>query len=113
MAFKVKRAGKDDGASPSDEKGKRVYEQDVDEADHGDEGEDVQKKGQKAAGQDLIDAIKGGDPHEVYAAHRHLTMVHASHTDKGMGDPDGGDGPMGASELVASIKGEKKHKKED
>jgi hypothetical protein len=106
VTFKVRRAGKGTGASPEDEKGKKDYEQDVAEADKdvvGDE-EDMGGKAKKAAGQDLIDAIKGGDPHEVYAAHRHLTMVHATHTDTEGGDPDGGDGPMGASELVAGIK---------
>src|ERR1035441_8207151 len=89
MAFKMKRSGKetpaDEGKASEDcvKRGSAGLSDDGEGEDHEEDGKDPDEQAKTAAGQDLIDAVKGGDAKEVYEAHVHLHRVGAA-----MGDHD-------------------------
>ncbi len=83
MAFKVKRAGKKESPASEGKMSEDATKRGPKNIGHEDEGEDHEKDGEdpdvqarRAAGKDLIDAIGGGDGHEVYKAHKHLMDIH-------------------------------------
>ena len=114
MAFKVKRAGKKESPASEGKMSEDVVKRNSQGLSKDEEGEDHEKDGEspdvqakRAAGEDLIDAIHGGDGHEVYKAHKHLMDIHGGADDEGPPEEEGNESED-ASPLVKEIRSMKR-----
>ena len=87
----AKRNAKGSRESSADEASDEPSETEHDKK-HGD-FQDADEEAKHQAGQDMIDAIKAGEPLKVFEAHRRLHKVHLTTPD----DAEGGGDDMGGS----------------
>lgn len=113
MEFRVKKHSKGEGSEKDEKRDKKAAhdessdtspgEEEKDE-EHGEE-QDAEQESKKQAGQDMIDAIKAGEPMDVFKAHRHLHHIHMTSSPEEGGDDPAGVEPHKTSSLVDAIKG--------